>query len=198
MKKILLVVFIFIFNCSLLLAQSDYNNQSNLTLNLKCYLEGFWNGTTHVQDSINIYLQQPASPFNRIDSAGAFLSSSGVTNATFTNAPAGNYYIAVKHLNHLETWSSSALAFSNNSPVNYDFTTDSSKALGNNMKKVGTKWVLYGGDANGDGSIDANDLVNLIPMPLHYDRRWDFNGDGFVDVMDVAIFSSNYGLTKVR
>ena len=35
------------------------------------------------------------------------------------------------------------------------------KAYGNNLKLVGTKWCIYGGDVNQDGFVDTADL-NLV------------------------------------
>jgi hypothetical protein len=176
-----------------------FTTGQNLTLNLKAYLEGFWNGTTHVRDTISIYLQQSTAPFSLKDSTNVYFNTDGTSVSTFTNALNGNYYIVVRHLNHFETTSSVALAFTSGVPVNYDFTTDSSKARGHNMKKAGNKWVFYGGDPNGDGSIDGKD-INLfeiyLPMPIHNDPRFDFNGDGSFDALDVQILVSNYGLTK--
>jgi hypothetical protein len=198
MKKIFLIFLFLISHCAILNAQFDENAQSNLTLNLKAYLEGFWNGTTHVPDSISIYLEQPTAPFTRMDSTNVLLLSNGTSIATFALAPNGNYFIIVKHLNHFETASSVTLSFLSGVPVNYDFTTDSTKARGGNMKKVGNKWVFYGGDANGDGSVDGKDVNEFIPRmpPGLFDRRYDFNGDGWINALDVQILASNYGLTK--
>jgi hypothetical protein len=65
------------------------------------------------------------------------------------------------------------------------------------MKQVGSVWVLYGGDANQDGSIDGFDIVIFVPQ---YGTQGylsaDFNGDGDVTAADVIIISANYGLTK--
>lgn len=171
---------------------------SALALNLKVYLEGFWNGTSHVQDTIRVYLAGSSSPYQFIDSQKVVISSTGTANISFTNSSGGNYYIAVKHRNHLETWSRLPQTFSPGVPVNYDFTTDSAKAYGYNMKKVGSSWVFFGGDANQDGSIDAQDALLLISQfGTQGYVSCDFNGDGDVNAADILIFVPNFGYTKV-
>ena len=49
----------------------------NLSLNLKVYLEGFWNGLTQVSDTAKIYLANSTTPFAFVDSAAVLLSSIG-------------------------------------------------------------------------------------------------------------------------
>ncbi|MEI7485621.1 MAG: hypothetical protein WCK13_13000, partial [Ignavibacteriota bacterium] len=110
----------------------------------------------------------------------------------------GNYYIVVSHRNHLETWSKLPQSFVGGIPLNYDFTTAVTQSFGDNMKQVGSVWVLFGGDANADGSIDANDIGIFIGEfgNLGY-LRSDFNGDQDVNASDVLIISNNFGLIKI-
>ncbi|MCX6164662.1 MAG: hypothetical protein NTU73_07340 [Ignavibacteriae bacterium] len=105
----------------------------------------------------------------------------------------------VKHRNHLETWSALPQTFVSGVPLNYAFTTDSTKAFGMNMRKVGTVWAFIVGDANQDGSIDASDVTDLL-IPQYGNIGYlscDFNGDGSVDAADIPYMIANYGLTKV-
>lgn len=169
-----------------------------LPLNLTVYLEGFWNGTSQATDTVGIYLASATAPFALVDSQKVVLSESGTANPTFTKASSGNYYIVVKHRNHLETWSGAPQSFVSGTPLNYNFTTDSAKALGNNMKKSGSVWVLYGGDANGDGDISGLDIPIFVTQfgSTGY-LSCDFNGDGDVNALDVIIISVNFGISKV-
>ncbi len=66
------------------------------------------------------------------------------------------------------------------------------------MKQVGSVWVLYVGDENQDGSIDAADAFDFINQygNIGY-LSCDFNGDLSVDAADVPYLVGNYGLTKV-
>lgn len=171
---------------------------TQITVNLKAYLEGFWNGTAHTADTVRVYLANATSPFAYADTAKVMLNSSGEASINFSRATTGNYFIVVSHRNHLETWSRLPQSITGGTPFSYDFTTDSAKAYGFNMKKVGSVWTLYGGDANKDGSIDALDVTIFVPQ---YGTQGylasDFNGDNDVTGLDVAIFVPNFGLTKI-
>jgi hypothetical protein len=116
----------------------------------------------------------------------------------FNRVTTGSYYIVVNHRNHLETWSATPQAFVGGTPLSYDFTTAATKAYGSNMKQAGSVWVLYGGDANRDGSIDASDISVFILQfgNLGYYGA-DFNGDGSVDATDIIIILQNFGLIKI-
>ena len=57
--------------------------------------------------------------------------------------------------------------------------------------------MIYGGDPNQDGSIDAFDIQIFMGQ---YGQTGDFlscdfNGDGSVDAFDVQILAANFGLT---
>lgn len=171
----------------------DFTTQVTQTAIVKVYLEGFYNGTDQVRDTIKVYLALATSPHAFQDSMTVFLASDGTGGVSFLNAPNGNYYIVVRHRNHLETWSSAPVPFNLGNLVNYDFTTGANKAYCNNMKQVGSAWVFYGGDANQDGNIDVDGDYNLSITQFGIDgyRSCDFNGDNFVDGHDLLILYSN-------
>ena len=171
---------------------------SGLPLTLKVYLEGYWNGTSQVTDTVRIFLASSTSPYAYVDTAKLVLSSTGTASPLFMRASGGNYYIVVRHMNHLETWSALPQTFNPGVPVNYDFTTAATQAFGSNMKQVGSVWVLIVGDENQDGSIDAGDAADFINQygNIGY-LTCDFNGDLSVDAADVPFLIANYGLTKV-
>jgi large repetitive protein len=179
---------------------SPYNFRTLQTfnLNLKVYLEGFYNGSTQVSDTVKVFLAN-ATTFTFVDTSSAILGTNGVcNNVSFARATSGNYWIAIRHRNHLETWSSIVKYFTTGSPVNYDFTTSASQAYGNNMKQVGSVWVLYGGDANQDGFVNGYDYdIYKIQFGLDAYRSCDFNGDNFVDGYDLPILISNLSKNKI-
>jgi hypothetical protein len=161
---------------------------------LNVLLEGFWNGTLQVSDTIKVYLANSTTPYAFVDSAKTLLSSAGT--ATLSFAKTGNYYIVIKHRNHLETWSKLPQAITTGVTVNYDFTSSSNMAYGNNMKQVGSLWVLYSGDINQDGVIDALDRSacwNDRNLSGYYSS--DLNGDGVVDALDRSICWNNRNIS---
>ncbi|MCX6159103.1 MAG: hypothetical protein NTY74_14075 [Ignavibacteriae bacterium] len=175
----------------------NFRTLQNLTLNLKLYLEGFWDGVTQVSDTTMIYLANSTN-FTFVDSAKIVLSTTGTALVNFTKAPNGSYYIVVNHRNHLETWSTVGQFFVTNIMVNYDFTTAANKAFGNNMKQVGSVWVLYGGDANRDGSVDALDVILVVnQFGTQGYLEADFNGDQDINGNDIIVFVPNFGMTKI-
>jgi hypothetical protein len=168
--------------------------QQNLSLNLKAYLEGFWNSSTQVSDTAKVYLANSTSPYALIDSQKVVISAAGTANLTFTNASEGSYYIVIKHRNHLETWSALPQTFSLNSESSYDFTTTQSQAFGNNLIYSNGAWCIYGGDINHDGFVDGADMAILDNDLYNYISGYvaaDVNGDQFVDGADMAILDNN-------
>jgi M6 family metalloprotease-like protein len=172
----------------------NFRTLQNLTLNLKIYLEGFWNGTTQVTDTVKVYLANSISPYWYEDSSKVLLSTNGTGTFNFTKCPNSNYYLVIVHRNHLETWSRLPLVFVTNAPVEYDFTTAQTQAYGNNLIYSNGKWCIYGGDINKDGFVDGADMALLDNDIYNYTSGrviTDLNGDQFVDGADMAILDNN-------
>lgn len=176
-----------------------FTTRQTFFLSLKVYIEGFYNGTTQVKDSMKVYLRNASSPFALRDSSNAIVDSTGNTSISFANATNGSYYIVVKHRNHLETWTAAPQVFATGNVTNYNFTDNITKAYGSNMKQVGSVFVLYGGDANQDGYVDPMDYTFFkSQFGLSNYKSADFNGDGFVDGYDTPILYNNFGKSYAR
>ncbi|MDQ3022437.1 MAG: hypothetical protein M3R36_18000 [Bacteroidota bacterium] len=165
-----------------------------LGLNVTIGIEGFWNGTTQVQDTMRFYLRDDVAPYNVVDSSTVYLSSTGNGFAFFLNAPDGNHYIQTRHRNALETWSSNTIALSNGNLVPFDFTTSQNQTFGNNSVLKSGRYCSNSGDVNHDGAIDVTDgsLVDndvLIFAAGYLDT--DVNGDTTVDLSDLSIVDNN-------
>jgi len=200
----------------------NFTTQSLIpSLTLKVYLEGFYSaepldnnkrtnqrnneGSTglsplaQVADTIRIYLADSTQNYAFKDSVKVFLPSTGTITTPFTNATTGKYYIVVKHRNHLETWSKYAVNLTGGSTVSYDFTTSAGQAYGDNMKQVGSVWVLYGGDPNQDGDIGALDIpIFISQFGTQGYLSCDFNGDDDVTGVDQQILILNFGITTAK
>ncbi|MGV8018907.1 MAG: hypothetical protein AB2L26_12115 [Ignavibacteria bacterium] len=176
-----------------------FTTQQSFTLNLKVYLEGFWNGTTQVRDTVRVSLANSTSPYAIVDNSIAYLDEQGNASIGFVNAPNGSYFVVVKHRNHLETWSNTAMPFATGSTTTFNFTDAVNKAYGSNLKQVGAVFVLYGGDANTDGYVNGTDYT-VFKSQFGLDRYKiaDFNGDDFVDGYDALILYANLGKSYIR
>jgi hypothetical protein len=172
-------------------------------LNVKLIQEGLYlplQNILNASDTCRLYLRQSVSPFSIVDSAKSVIDSNTFTGSFFLKiAPSGTYYLAVKHRNGLETWSrTGGEAIIREDTLNYDFTDDSSKAFGNNLKLTETIYCIYSGDCNQDGLINSTDKLQLIGK-LGSDGYIpeDINGNGFVNAIDRATLVSNLGRSKI-
>jgi hypothetical protein len=119
-------------------------------------------------DSVNIEIRNSAaSPTMRAFAPAWLLTDGSIrdfgdttkTYVGFPGVPSGNYYVVVRHRNHLAIMSSVRDSVDYNpTVVAYDFSTGQAKAWGTNaMKAVGTRFALFAGNASGDGAINAVD-----------------------------------------
>ncbi|MBE0571149.1 MAG: hypothetical protein IH618_06355 [Ignavibacteriaceae bacterium] len=157
-------------------------------------IEGFYNGSTMRPDTVTVELRNTNSPFALVDQAKIFLNSSGQGSARFYNIENGvPYYIVLKHRSAVETWSALPQTFSANT-LTYDFTTGQNKAFGNNLKLIGTKWCIYGGDVNQDGFVETADLNLVYSDNISGFTGYvptDLNGDSFTEIEDLNIVFRN-------
>lgn len=147
-----------------------------------------------ISDTVKVFLRNSTFPFAKVDSAKVALNNLGNGVLCFPNAASGSYYIQVRHRNTIETWSKLPQSFITGVVKNYDFTTASTQAFGNNMVLKFGKYTFYSGDVNQDGTIDGtdtrlidNDAANFV---IGYVPA-DVNGDNFVDGTDALIAGNN-------
>lgn len=105
-----------------------------------------------------------------------------------------NFYVVVKHRNHLDVMSARAYRLSNitDKAVKLDFTKIrnvycSDGELDNHMNLVDGKWMLSAGEVNNNRLIsiyDPNDVVRMYrkgSLPLNVRVHYDLNFDGVVN-----------------
>jgi endonuclease/exonuclease/phosphatase family metal-dependent hydrolase len=160
----------------------------------KAILEGHFNGSTMIPDSVTVELRNNSYPYNIIDQSRLYLDNTGTGAGKFYNAVNNTYYyLVVKHKNSIETWSATAQTFSNNI-LQFDFTNASNKAFGNNLKLINGKWCIYSGDVNQDGFVDSSDLNNIYlnnVVGIIGNNSTDITGDNFTDVSDLSLVFIN-------
>jgi hypothetical protein len=174
----------------------------SIKIDLTFLLEGLWNGAAQVRDTVSVYLASGIAPHAIIDSARVYLSTAGAGLLPFPAAPSGSYYVAVRHRNHMETWSAApvALVRATTSFTPYDFSGGASQAYGTNaLKTAGAVAVAWAGDVNQDGVID------FLDRNLTWNNRsqagylsTDCTGDNMTDSADDALVLGNRLIVRQR
>jgi hypothetical protein len=164
-------------------------------------IEGLYNGTSMVSDTVTVEIRNTSAPYTLVDQTKILLDNNGQGNGRFYDAINGTpYYIVLKHRNAIETWSALPQTFTANS-MSFDFTTGQNKAYGNNLKLIGTKWCIYGGDVNQEGIINTTDLNLVFTDNVNGATGYietDLNGDMFTEIEDINIVFTNnvIGVTR--
>ncbi len=189
----------------------DYNIHllpQNRELMLTLYLEGLFNGTNmnkvqnasgdqfggDIADEIVLELHHISPPYALVNEAHVLaVNTDGTASISLPASLGESYYLAIKHRNSIETWNASPLSFENLT-ISYDFSSSQSQAYGNNLKLIGDKWVIYGGDVNQDGTVDIEDMTPVDNDAANFISGYlvnDINGDGMVDISDMTIVDNN-------
>ena len=166
------------------------------SLNLTALIEGFYNPGNNLMtsDTVSVEIRNNASPYNVIEMRKAVLNDSGKGNFTYSlvtdNTP---YYIAVKHRNTIETWSSAGVSFVS-SVAQYNFTDASSRSYGNNAVQINSRFAFYSGDVDQDDIVDLSDLTIIDNDASNFQTGYissDVNGDSLADLADMSISDNN-------
>ncbi len=168
------------------------------TMQLTVIPQGLHNssGNLNLKDTVTVYLHSSSSPFARVDSARAVIDSVTFSGTfTFVNALPGSYYIAVKHRNSIETWSSYDELFNSWNQTFYAFTFGTYSAYGGNLAYLGPfRYAIYSGDVDQDGTVDATDVSAIDNDASNFVSGYvvtDLTGDNFVDGTDFALADNN-------
>jgi hypothetical protein len=128
-----------------------------------------------------------------IKSNGTVTDLDGSSNVNFNSVSQGNYYVVIRHRNHLDIMSSNTVSLSS-SPSLYDFTNASNKAYGNEpQKNLGDgKWGLYAGDGDLNATVNVIDYGtvgnNLFETGYKYG---DLDMNGVINVIDYGRTNQN-------
>jgi hypothetical protein len=132
-------------------------------------------GTTDITDWVLLELHDATTPSTIVARQAAFVREDGkvvgldgISDPTFTGVGANNYYIVIKHRNHLPVRSSTTVFVNGATPVLYDFTTAQAQAyqdpaiLTNAAMKdlSGGVFGMFAGNANANNNIRFTGLNN--------------------------------------
>ncbi len=224
MKKILLIVLTVLLSASLVFAQTTMNNYLRTTTQ-PGYQEGFgilpatdpYLGTITVKNSLPadmvdwvlVELRETTSGATVGQAVGCLLTDGSVTDTTGTNGleftgleSSTSYYVVVKHRNHLDVMSNSAVTINeDNSNTEHDFTTSGSNAYGDGgiglaVKQIGSDYAMYAGDGDGNNQIQTTDKSSVWEDQTGQAgyKSADFDLNAFVQTTDKsAFYESNVG-----
>lgn len=131
---------------------------------------------------------------------GELLAADG-SNFEFDNLLPGNYYIVIRHRNHLAVITSTAIPLPTSTP--YYFTTGQDKAMGNNqLVEVATGiFALHAGDYDSNGVVTISDYDPNASGSVNDYKDQDGNLDKNVTTTDYNLYQSNatvIGVQEVR
>lgn len=129
---------------------------------------------------------------------GSILDTDGSSSVLFNGVAPGNYYVVVRHRNHLPIMSASPVALSS-TETTYDFTLSQSSAYGTQpMYQVRPgHFGMYAGDANATliiSSADANAVFGALGATSY--NLNDVNMSGIVTSADANVIFGNLNKTS--
>jgi hypothetical protein len=160
------------------------------------------NMPANTTDWVLVELRTAVGAASKVATHAAFLKNDGyITDLDgaslldFAGLAAGNYYIVIRHRNHMPVMSATAVSLSASSGV-YDFSIGSGQVYGgaNGYKNIDPAlsiWGMVSGDATNDGSVYIDDYtdfwVQTFGTASGYNRA-DFKMDGNVFINDYTDF----------
>lgn len=166
---------------------------SPLSMVINVGIEGFWNGSTQVSDTVKVSLRSPVSPYSLIDQGKTVIYNHGSGTVSFSTTAAGLYYVQINHRNSIETWSSIPIPVG--SELNkYEFISSSAKAYGNNTILKSGRYCDYSGDVNQNGDVNLTDVLETFNATALFSTGYvptDVTGDNLVDLSDITIVFNN-------
>jgi len=181
---------------------------ANKQLQLNVFFEGLFNGSYmnrasngtgyqfsgNIAEQFTVELHIATSPYAIAGSPiTASVTADGNANVSIPASMNGNYYIVIKQRNSIETWSAAPVSFAGNS-ISYNFTDAAVKAYGSNLKYKAGKYLIYTGDVNQSGTIDAADINAVNTQSTAFTSGYlpeDLNGDGCIDAADLIVSDNN-------
>jgi hypothetical protein len=129
---------------------------------------------------------------------GMLINTDGTNPISFTNAPSGSYYIAIRHRNHLGFRTLNPIVLNTTIPM-LDFSNNSVPLYGISplVSLTPNVYTMTSGDANSDGSIDAFDNIEWSIQNGLFDDYYnsaDYNLDGSVDAFDDVVWGITNGM----
>lgn len=132
-----------------------------------------------------------------LQSDGDVVHTDGISPVRFDNVLANNYFLAVRHRNHIGILTSDAFSLSSsNTVINLTDSSVNLTGFDNYIQKSATVRTLVPGDVNADGEINTLDYLEWKTQNGQYNNYTlsaDLNQDGVVNLVDFAIWELHNG-----
>ena len=175
----------------------NYNGTENVA-------GGFFTSHTDIVDWVLVEIKNSSMVTEGIRAAflksnGTIVDIDGTSPVVFKGRPDGNYYVVIKHRNHLAVMSTNTASLNASSSM-YDFTTSTGKFYGGDAVNLGGGvYGMYTGDGDGDGQVISTDFNEFFPKfsssATGYEMT-DWNMDGDVTSTDFNLFFPNFSQAK--
>ncbi|MBN2201992.1 hypothetical protein JW777_08580 [bacterium] len=127
---------------------------------------------------------------------GELVSDLGTTPKFAVDAPDGDYYLVLRHRNHLPVMSRNKISLAKGNSTLYPFADDSTRYAGKEAAaelETGV-WGLWGGDIDQDGQITTTDYTAWYNSARLGDSGYldtDLDQDGQVTTTDYTLWYNN-------
>jgi hypothetical protein len=121
------------------------------------------------------------------------LSTTGAAEIDIPASYSGSYYITIRHRNSITTTTALPVSFAGSS-MSQSFGAPATVYGGNLRASTDNYYLIYGGDATQDGSVDTGDYTPVVNDAARYIRGYiytDIDGNGSVDTGDYSIMVNN-------
>lgn len=161
MNKFVLLSLSLIFLSTMLFGQNTTKN-----VEIKINYLSYKNNSLHYKMPVIVELRSGSTPLSSeiISQKSGILNIYGNVNIDFSEVPNGDYWILVRISGFFPICTNTKVNLSEDG-TKYDFTTSSDKAvLGSYaMAEVNGVWMVRADDLDGDASIGAYNINELIP-----------------------------------
>lgn len=147
----------------------------------------------NIADSISVDLNDGNDYATTIFSnPSVYLKTDGTASVELPYSLNGHYYITVNHRNSLSTVSAVPVSFAGLT-VFYNFGMPA-YVYGGNLKFQNDAYCVFSGDINHDRVIDSTDVDTVAARAASFTKGYvdpDANGDGTVDALDLILADNN-------
>jgi hypothetical protein len=122
------------------------------------------------------------------------LNTNGQAQAIIPASIGGSYYLTIRHRNSLETVSANPVSFAGNTLNYSFHSSASSAYGNNLKNLGGGYFGMYTGDVTQDGFINLSDVSSISTTASSFSNGYinqDLNGDGVIDALDLINCDNN-------